>query len=71
VVSLSSGPREFQPSLLGKAATAWFIVTCLVVMYFNWQRQPSSLVDACVWVAMALTVASSADYLWRVGRRGR
>jgi len=41
------------------------------VMYFNWQRQPSPLVDACVWVAMALTVASSADYLWRVGRGGR
>ena len=71
VVCLSSGPREFRPSWLGKAATAWFIVTCLVVMYFNWQRQPSPLVDGCVWVAMALTVASSADYLWRVGRGGR
>ena len=71
VVSLSTGPREFRPSWLGKAATAWFIVTCLVVMYFNWQRQPSPLVDGCVWIAMALTVASSADYLWRVGRGGR
>ena len=44
VVNLASGPRTFRPSALGKLATAWFIVTCVVVMIFNWlgTTSPSS-----------------------------
>ena len=37
VVNLASGPRTFRPSQLGKAATAWFILTCVAVMFYNWR----------------------------------
>ena len=45
IVSLALGPRTFRPSLLGKAATAFFIVTCVVVMYFNYLGRTSIVVD--------------------------
>ena len=61
-VSLSMGPRTFRPSVLGKAATATFILTSIIVMYFNYRREESILVDVGVWVSLALTVASAADY---------
>jgi cardiolipin synthase len=61
-VSLAIGPRTFRPSVLGKAATATFIVTSIVVMYFNYRRETSVLVDIGVWLSLALTVVSAADY---------
>ena len=36
IVNLATGPRTFRPSPLGKAATALFIVTCVVVLFFNY-----------------------------------
>ena len=36
IVNLAVGPRTFRPSPLGKAATALFIVTCVVVLFFNY-----------------------------------
>src|SRR4029079_9577756 len=36
VVNLAVGPRTFRPSIWGKLATATFIVTSVVVMYFNY-----------------------------------
>ena len=68
VVNLAIGPRTFKPSLLGKAATAVFIVTSVVVMYFNWQQQASILVDVGVWVSAALTTLSAGDYFFRLRR---
>jgi len=58
IVNLAVGPRTFRPSLLGKAATATFILTNVVIMYFNWRMERSSLVDAAIWLALALTLAS-------------
>src|SRR5256714_1879108 len=46
IVNLAVGPRTFKPSLLGKAATATFIVANGVIMYFNWRMEKSPLVDA-------------------------
>ncbi|MEQ1758973.1 MAG: CDP-alcohol phosphatidyltransferase family protein [Vicinamibacterales bacterium] len=66
VVNLAIGHRTFKPSLLGKMATASYIALVVVVMYFNWRREPSVLVGAMVWLALALTLASSGDYLLRV-----
>jgi cardiolipin synthase len=66
VVNLAVGPRTFRPSLLGKTATAAFIVTAVIVMYFNYRRQTSVLVDVGVWTSLALTLASSVDYFLRV-----
>jgi cardiolipin synthase (CMP-forming) len=66
VVNLAVGPRTFRPSALGKAATAFFIITCVVVMYFNYLRRPSIVVDAFVWASLAITLASGLDYVRRV-----
>lgn len=68
IVSLAVGPRTFKPSLLGKGATAFFIVTCVVVMYFNYLGTTSWVVDAFIWGALAITLASGIDYVFRVAR---
>ncbi len=68
VVNLASGPRTFRPSQLGKAATAWFILTCVVVMFYNWQGVRSPVVDVFVWMSLVITLASGIDYVWRIGR---
>jgi cardiolipin synthase len=61
-VSLAMGPRTFKPSILGKMATATFIVTSIVIMYFNYRRESSLLVDIGIWLSLVLTIASAADY---------
>src|SRR5688572_27584714 len=38
IVNLAVGPRTFKPSMWGKMTTAAFIVTSVVVMYFNYLR---------------------------------
>jgi cardiolipin synthase len=68
VVSLAVGPRTFRPSVWGKMATATFIATSVVVMFFNWRRETSLVVDVFVWVSLALTVISSADYFLKLRR---
>jgi len=68
IVNLAVGPRTFRPSALGKFATAFFIVTCVVVMYFNYLGQTSVIVDAFIWAALAITLASALDYVWRIAR---
>ena len=68
VVNLAIGPRTFRPSLLGKAATAAFILTSIVIMYFNYLERTSVLVDIGIWTSLVLTAASSADYFFRVRR---
>ena len=68
IVNLAIGPRTFRPSALGKAATALFIVTCIVVMYFNYLGRTSVVVDAFVWASLAITLASGIDYVFRVAR---
>ena len=68
IVNLATGPRTFTPSLLGKTATAAFILTSVVILYFNYLEQTSWLIDVGIWSSLALTVASSADYFFRVRR---
>ena len=68
IVNLAVGPRTFRPSFLGKATTAAFIVTSVVIMYFNYRRETSFLVDVGIWVSLALTLVSSADYFFRLRR---
>jgi cardiolipin synthase (CMP-forming) len=66
IVNLAIGPRTFRPSVLGKAATAIYILTCVVVMLFNYLERTSPLVDACIWTSLAINVLSSVDYAFRV-----
>jgi cardiolipin synthase len=66
IVNLAIGPRTFKPSMLGKATTAAFILTSVVIMYFNYRRETSWLVDAGIWLSLGLTLVSSADYFVRL-----
>jgi cardiolipin synthase len=68
IVNLALGPRTFKPSLLGKGATALFIVTCVVVMYFNYLGRTSLIVDAFIWASLAITLVSGIDYVFRVAK---
>jgi cardiolipin synthase (CMP-forming) len=68
IVSLAVGPRTFTPSLLGKSVTACFILTSVVILYFNYRRETSILVDIGIWTSLALTLLSSADYFFKVRR---
>ena len=55
VVNLATGPRTFRPSPLGKVATALFIVTCVVVLFFNFLGQTSVVVEAAIWISLVVT----------------
>lgn len=68
IVNLALGPRTFRPSALGKTATALFIFTCVVVMFFNYLGRPSPIVGAFIWLSFAITLASGVDYVWRVAK---
>jgi cardiolipin synthase (CMP-forming) len=68
IVNLAVGPRTFKPSFLGKATTAVFIVTSVIIMYFNYRMETSVLVDAGIWISLGLTAVSSADYFFRLRR---
>ena len=68
IVNLAVGPRTFRPSLWGKMTTATFIVTSVVVMFYNWRREMSLVIVAFVWASLVLTVVSSADYFLKLRR---
>jgi cardiolipin synthase len=66
IVNLAVGPRTFRPSFLGKLATATYLVVSIVFMYFNWRQERSWVADAAVYLALAVTLVSSADYFVRM-----
>jgi cardiolipin synthase len=68
IVNLAIGPRTFKPSPLGKAATAIFILACVVVMLFNYLGYHSRFVDAAIWISLVITLASGVDYVWRIAK---
>jgi cardiolipin synthase len=68
IVNLAVGRRTFTPSALGKVATATFILTGVVTLYFNYLGQRSAVVDAFVYASLAATLASAFHYLWKASR---
>jgi cardiolipin synthase len=68
IVNLAVGPRTFRPSVWGKLATATYIVTSVVVMYFNWRRQSSLAIDVVLYLSLGFTLISAADYFARLRR---
>jgi len=68
IVNLAVGPRTFRPSLWGKVATGTFIGTSVAVMYFNYRRETSPVVDLGIWLSLALTLVSSGHYFFRLRR---
>jgi cardiolipin synthase len=70
VVNLAIGPRTFPPSIFGKVATATYIVTGVVTLYFNYAGVRSGLVTLFVYASLAISVISAFDYLLKVVRLG-
>ena len=71
VVNLAVGPRTFRPSIFGKIATATFILTGVVTLYFNYLGQPSAIVKLCIYASLAITVISAADYARQILKLGQ
>ncbi len=70
VVNLAVGPRTFRPSIYGKIATALYILTGVAALYFNYVGQPSLVVQALLYVSLAITFISAGHYAVAVARMG-
>jgi cardiolipin synthase len=68
IVSLAIGPRTFKPSIWGKLATATYILTSVVIMYYNYRREQAFLVDLFIWASLVLTLTSGIDYFIKLRR---
>jgi cardiolipin synthase len=68
VVNLAVGRRTFKPSIYGKAATGIYVVTCAMLLLFNYLGRQSPLVAVCLFASAAITLISSGDYAVRVAR---
>jgi cardiolipin synthase (CMP-forming) len=62
VINLAIGRREFRPSIYGKIATATYIITCVIIMYFNYLQRPSAWVQAGIYASLAITLISGFHY---------
>ena len=71
VVNLAIGPRTFRPSMFGKVATATYIVTGVVTLYFNYLGQRTPIVGFFVYASLAITLISAFHYLIQVVRIGQ
>jgi cardiolipin synthase len=70
VVNLAVGPRTFRPSIYGKVATAVFIATGVVTLYFNYLEVTSEVVTFFVYASLAITLVSAAHYGWQIIKLG-
>ena len=70
VVNLAVGPRTFRPSIYGKIATATYVCTGVVALYFNYLGSPSEVVTFFVYASLVITLISAFDYAMHVIRLG-
>jgi cardiolipin synthase len=63
VVNLAVARRTFRPSMLGKTATAVFILTGVCALFENYRGVRSPLVPVFVYVSLGLTIASGIHYI--------
>lgn len=68
IVNMAIGPRTFRPSLFGKMATATYMITAVVALFYNYRGYHSSVVDAFVYASLAITVVSSLHYIRHAAR---
>ncbi|MEO7190611.1 MAG: CDP-alcohol phosphatidyltransferase family protein [Vicinamibacterales bacterium] len=68
IVNLAVARRTFRPTLLGKAATVVYVVTGVTTLYANFVGERIRLVDWCVYTALAITLASAAQYAVHIAR---
>ena len=63
IVNLAIGRRTFRPSVFGKIATATYIVTVVVAMFFNYRGYHSAIVDFFIYTSLVITLVSSLHYI--------
>lgn len=68
IVNLAIGPRTFRPSIYGKIATAIYILTAVVAMWFNYLGYHSVLFDLFIYASLAITLVSAFHYVWHATR---
>ena len=68
IVNLAVGRRTFRPSIFGKIATATYMMTVVVAMFFNYLGYHSMIVDTFVWASLAITLISSLHYIRHASR---
>lgn len=68
IINLAMGPRTFRPSIYGKIATATYIVTAVVAMFFNYRGYASPVVTAFVYASLAITLISGLHYVFHASR---
>jgi cardiolipin synthase (CMP-forming) len=68
IVNLAIGRRTFVPSLLGKTATAVYIVTCVTVLMANYLGGGDPVVQLMVMLSGVITVLSALHYVAHVTR---
>jgi cardiolipin synthase len=71
VINLAVGQRTFRPSIFGKIATATYILTGIVTLYYNYLDRPTGVVAAFVYASLAITLISAFHYLVQVLRIGQ
>jgi hypothetical protein len=52
----------------GKMATATYILTAVVALYFNYRGHPSAVVTLFVYASLAVTLLSGFHYIWHAAR---
>lgn len=68
IINLATGPRTFRPSLYGKIATATYIVTAVVAMFFNYRGYASPIVTLFIYASLAITLISGLHYVIHASR---
>jgi cardiolipin synthase len=63
IVNLAVGPRTFRPSIYGKAATAIYMATAVVAMFFNYRGYHSVIVDVFIYASLGITLVSGFHYI--------
>lgn len=68
IVTAVMGVRTFKPSIYGKTATGVYVVTCVVLMWFNYLGRRSVLVDVGIWTSLGITLVSGFHYIAHAAR---
>jgi cardiolipin synthase len=68
IINLAIGRRTFRPSVFGKIATATYITTAVVAMFYNYRGYESVVVTTFVYASLVATLLSGIHYIWYASR---
>jgi len=68
IFNLAVARRTFRPTFLGKLSTAIYVLTGAVALYGNYRGVHLALVNWCVYLALATTLASGVQYVVQIAR---